>query len=193
MGKILDSLLVRDKHVCPWWCCFTFDNPVRKLLQDPVAILSPHVREGDLAVDIGAGMGYFSLPLCGLVGKTGRVIAVDLQERMLGSLRKRAARRGVGTNLETRLCTQQGLGIVAKADFVLAFWMVHEVPDQRAFLGEVHGILNPGGRFLVAEPRIHVKETSFEETVRTAQDIGFIILARPVVSLSRSVLLTVSA
>jgi hypothetical protein len=41
MKNILDVLLVRDKHVCPWWCCFTFDNPIRRLFHNPVGILSP--------------------------------------------------------------------------------------------------------------------------------------------------------
>lgn len=73
MKSMFDSIFVRDTHVCPWWLCFTFDNVFRKLFHDPEKILSPYVNEGDTALDIGPGMGYFSIPLARLVGSKARL------------------------------------------------------------------------------------------------------------------------
>ena len=71
---MLDKLTGR-KFVCPWWLCFTFDNPLRKLLHNPEAILNPYIHPGNNVIDVGAGMGYFSIPLAKLVGPAGHVTA----------------------------------------------------------------------------------------------------------------------
>lgn len=178
------------KMVCPWWLCFTFDNPLRKLIHHPEAMLSPYVRPGSTVIDIGPGMGYFSIPLARLVGPTGRVIAIDVQAKMLEALTSRARRCGVSDRIQPHLASPDSLGNHPKADFVMAFWMVHEVPDQRTFLTEIFGFLKPEGLFLLVEPIFHVPKKSFLRTVQTANEIGFILKDMPKIRLSHSVLLT---
>ena len=185
-----DPICLKEKHVCPWWLCFTFDNPIRKLIQDPNKILAPYVSPGFTAIDLGAGMGYFTLPLCRLVGKSGRVIAVDIQARMLRALEKRATKAGVLPQLTTHLSTREGIGIRDKADFVLTFWMMHEVPNQEHLLREIHAVLKEGGSCLLVEPKIHVNAGAFALEVEAAQAAGLIINERPKIALSRSVLFT---
>jgi ubiquinone/menaquinone biosynthesis C-methylase UbiE len=188
MRNPLDLILVREPHVCPWWCCFTFDNPLRKLIHKPVAILSPYVRQGFTVVDIGPGMGYFTVELCRLVGEEGRVIALDVQEKMLDATRKRAQRAGVAERLETRLVGQNSLQVTERADFVLAFWMVHEVPDQGQFLDGVLELLKPGARFLLVEPYLHVSAKGFAKTVQKAVEAGLVAEETPRIAYSRSTL-----
>jgi protein-L-isoaspartate O-methyltransferase len=65
-------------HVCPWWVGYLLVSPLRRFFQDPGEVLGPHVREGMTVLEIGPGMGYFSLPLARLVGKEGRVLCVDV-------------------------------------------------------------------------------------------------------------------
>jgi 2-polyprenyl-3-methyl-5-hydroxy-6-metoxy-1,4-benzoquinol methylase len=81
MLKALRKLLLFDKHICPWWLCYTFDNPLRKLVHKPERILGPYVHEGQTVLDIGAGMGYFSIFLAKRVGKKGLVNAADVQRK----------------------------------------------------------------------------------------------------------------
>jgi ubiquinone/menaquinone biosynthesis C-methylase UbiE len=188
---MLDLFMVTEKkHVCPWWLCFTFDNPLRRLIHDPEAILSPYVRPGDRAIDIGAGMGYFSIPLARLVGQTGQVTAIDLQPPMLSALVRRARRARVAERISTHLSAPDSLGRQEPADFILAFWMVHEVPDQRAFLTEIRRMLKPNGSFLLVEPVIHVSGKSFQRTLETAKEVGFLLRERPKIRWSHSALLT---
>jgi ubiquinone/menaquinone biosynthesis C-methylase UbiE len=193
MRNPLDLMFSRRPYVCPWWCCFTFDNPLRRLIHNPSTILSPYVWPGSTAVDIGPGMGYFTIELCRLVGKEGKVVAVDLQERMLAAIRRRAIRAGVSDRLETRLTGPARLDVDEKADFVLAFWMVHEVPDQGHFMKEVSGLLRPGGQFLLAEPYLHVGKKAFQETLRKANDAGLTGKEEPAVSFSRAMLFSSSS
>ena len=176
--------------VCPWWLCFTFDNPLRKLLHHPEAILSPYVRPGDTVIDIGPGMGYFSIPLARLVGPAGQVIAIDVQAEMLEALARRARRSGISERIQLHLASPDSLGNHPKANFVMAFWMVHEVPNQRAFFAEIFGFLKSQGLFLLVEPILHVGKKSFLRTVQTAKEVGFVVKDKPKIRLSHSVLLT---
>ena len=176
-------------HTCPWWLLFTFDNPLRRLIHKPEVILSPYLGPGDTVLDIGCGMGYFSIPMARLVGQDGQVIAADLQEQMLAGLQKRAENAGLAERIQPHRSFPDDIGVDQPVDFVLAFWMVHEVRDQGHFLGQVFELLNPGGSFLVVEPRIHVSGKAFDKTLSLAQEIGFRALERPRVRASRAVLL----
>jgi ubiquinone/menaquinone biosynthesis C-methylase UbiE len=175
-------------NICPWWLCPTFDNPLRRLIQDPDRILAGLVQPGETALDLGCGMGYFSIPLARLVGPGGKVICVDLQEQMLAGVHGRAERAGVADRVRLHRVGTDGLGVDETADFALAFWMLHEVPDQAAFLAEVIAGLKPRGRLLVVEPRLHVSGAAFERSVAIAHGAGLLPVARPVVALSRAVL-----
>ena len=190
--QILGKEITHQKFVCPWWLCFTFDNPFRKLLHNPETILGPYIQPGNDVVDVGAGMGYFSIPMAKLVGPAGHVTAVDIQTKMLSVLAKRAERRGVSERITTHLASPGSLDHHSKADFILAFWMVHEVPDQSSFLTEIHNLLKPDGVFLLVEPIIHVPKKSFFQTLKTAEDVGFLIRENPKIAISHTALLALS-
>lgn len=188
MGRLFDRILWRGDHVCPWWLCWSFDNPLRRLIQDPLKILQPLVKEGFTAIDVGPGMGYFTNTLLHLVGNEGRVIALDLQREMLDGLRRRAEKAGLSGKLETLVGTAEDLDPDVIADFVLVFWMIHEVPDQDSFLSALIARLRPGGLMLIAEPFLHVSRRKFEATVNTAQGLGLKLLDRPRVGFSYAAL-----
>jgi len=185
---IADKLLFRT-GTCPWWLCFTFDNPLRRALQNPRKILEGMVHQGQSALDVGCGMGYFSIPLAQIVGNSGAVTCVDLQQHMLDATRQRAERAGVSSIIKYHRCTYDSLGLTGQADFALAFWMVHEVPDKQRFLREIREALQPQGQFLLAEPYVHVTRPNFEATVAAALSVGFEIVAEPRVPMSMAVLL----
>lgn len=182
--------LLNKKHVCPWWLCYTFDNPLRKIFHDPVKILSPYVHQGDMAIDIGPGMGYFSIPLAELVGPTGRVTAIDIQQKMLSALMKRAKKKGLSDRVGTHLANPDSIGFNDKADFVLAFWMAHEVPNQQRFFSEIRDLMKPAGLFLLVEPRFHVSGKNFARTIETTTKQGFAVKESPEIRMSQSALFT---
>jgi len=179
-------------HVCPWWLGYFLISPVRRLFNDPSRILRPFVRENMTVLEIGPGMGYFSLPLAQYVGGQGRVVCVDIQEKMLKRLRARARKAGVLERIITVCATGDSLCIGAyegKADFALAFAVVHEVPDQEALFRQIHSALKTGALLLVAEPQGHVTPEQFQKTLDIAQHTGLSVERRLDISKNLSALL----
>jgi SAM-dependent methyltransferase len=186
----LHRILFSRLHTCPWWLACAFDNPLRRLVHDPASLFRGLVTRGQTAVDIGCGLGYFSLALAELVGSAGKVVALDVQPEMVRRARRRAERRGVADRIDFRVCEPRWLGVTDPADFVLAFWMVHEVADPRALFEEVRSLLRPAGRFLIAEPRGHVSLSRFVATADLARASGFDVTAGPRIRFSRAVVCT---
>jgi ubiquinone/menaquinone biosynthesis C-methylase UbiE len=190
MKNPFDRLFARDCHVCPWWLCFTFDNIIRKLFHNPEKILAPYVHEGDTVLDVGPGMGYFSIALARVVGDTGKVIAADIQAKVLAVLQKRARKSGVEGRIVPHVCESDWIGVHEPIDLAFAFWMVHEVPNQSKFFREMKLLLKPGGKLLLAEPTIHVTRPMFEETLEKAREVGFMVTETPKIFMSRTAIFT---
>jgi ubiquinone/menaquinone biosynthesis C-methylase UbiE len=181
-----------DKHlsqdVCPFWLADFLDNPFRRLSQKPEKIFLGLVHSGQTVADLGCGPGYFTLGLARIVGENGRVIAVDLQEKMLERVASKAERAGLLPRITLHHCAPDRIGLSQPVDFALAFWMLHEVPDPDSFLKEVQVMLKPGGKFLLVEPVVHVTQAKFTSTVEKACATGLIAIEEPKISISRAML-----
>lgn len=181
-------------RVCPWWLGYFLASPVVRgwLGQDPVKILSPYVREGMTVLEPGPGMGFFTLLLARMVGPSGRVIAVDLQPKMIASLKRRAARANLLEHLDARITSAETMGlsdIENSVDFALAFAVVHEFPDAPKFFREVARACKPGALTLLAEPSGHVKEKDFAAQLESAAAAGLALQGRPAIPRSQAALL----
>lgn len=140
-------------------------------------------------LDLGCGPGFFSVELAQMVGKSGRVIAADLQEGMLQKLCDKIE----GTELENRItlhkCEEDKIGVTENVDFVLAFYIVHEVVNKEGLFTEIETILKPNGQVLIVEPPFHVSMTAFEGTIGKAKIAGFTEVKRPKVLFNKAVVL----
>lgn len=181
-----------SNRVCPWWLGYFLASPLRRLLHSPENILRPHIREGMNVLDVGCGMGFFSLPAARLVGERGRVVCVDLQEKMIKGLIRRAKKAGLPDRIDARISRKNSLGlndIAGEIDFALAFALVHEVPDKDRLLLEIANTLKPAGKLLIAEPKTHVSGTDFDKSIAVARSVGFEVIRDLKICLSHAVLL----
>jgi SAM-dependent methyltransferase len=177
------------QHVYPWWLGFLLVSPLRRLWQEPEKMLAPYVGEGMTVLEPGPGMGFFTLELARLVGPSGRVVAVDIQPRMLAGLKRRAARAGLSEWLDTRLVSAHTLGLAdldGAVDFTLAFGVVHELPAVEPFFAEVAKASRAGAGLLFAEPADHVKTAAFDAELQAATRAGFELAGRPLITRSRA-------
>jgi ubiquinone/menaquinone biosynthesis C-methylase UbiE len=179
----------RNNRVCPVERAGSLDSRIRRWLQNPQKILRPYIEEGMTVLDVGCGPGFFSIDMAQMVGKSGRVIASDLQEGMLQKVRDKIK----GTELEKRItlhkCEENKIGVSEHVDFVLLFYMVHEIPHKEEFFNEIGTILRPNGQVLIVEPPFHVSKSALEETVRKARNAGFADVEGPNVLFSKTVIL----
>jgi ubiquinone/menaquinone biosynthesis C-methylase UbiE len=185
--SLLRRVLFLGPHTCPWWLGYTFDNPLRRLVHNTDVILGRFVEPGQTVVDIGCGLGYFSIALAKIVGPSGKVIALDVQSQMIQRAKRRAECQGVANRIDFRICSANELGVKDPVDFVLAFWVVHEVADPQNLLIEVRSFLQPRGQLLIVEPKGHVSASRFSGTVELARKTGFKTSQGPVVRFCRSV------
>jgi len=171
------------KHrVCPWWLGYWLLNPLRKMGQSPGEILAPYVHEGMTVLEPGPGMGFFTMELARRVGPNGRVVAVDVQPKMIEKLKQRLAKNGLTKRVDTRVAQPESMGVgdlQGTADFILAFAVVHEFPDHGKFFAEVAAASKPGAMILLAEPKGHVKPATFDAELEAAAKAGFAVAERP--------------
>ncbi|MFZ5980352.1 MAG: class I SAM-dependent methyltransferase [Candidatus Zixiibacteriota bacterium] len=179
----------RDR-ICPVEKAGSLDTRLRRLVQNPRRLLKPYLTEGMTVLDFGCGPGFFSIEIAKMVGRSGRVIAADLQDGMLRIIRDKI----IGTELESRIvlhrCEANKIGLAETVDFALLFYVVHEIPDKDRFFEEITSLLNPGGRVLIVEPPFHIDKRKFEITLDTARAAGLAVTARPHLYFNKCALLT---
>lgn len=177
--------------VCPWWLGYFLISPIRRWSQNPAEILRPYIHEGMTVLEPGPGMGFFTIPLAELVGPSGRVIAVDVQPKMIAKLKKRAVQAKVQDRVDARITPPETLGIedlARSVDFTLAFAMVHELPNAGKFFAEVARASRPKAKLLLVEPRGHVSRANFAAELNSAA-AGFLMSDEPRIGRSLTALL----
>ena len=180
------------ERTCPVWVGYLLASPVRKLYHNPVKILSPYIKEGMKVIDVGSAMGFFSIPAAKMVGKSGKVICVDLQKEMLEKLEKRARKAKVLAQIELHQCIEKSLEIDSlknQIDFALAFAVLHEMNDVSKVFNEVNKALKPNSKMLIAEPGGHVTKDAFELTMNSALKNNFKVIGKPLINGSQTALL----
>lgn len=177
------------ERICPVEKADSLDTRFRRWFQNPKKILKPYIKEGMTVLDLGCGPGFFSVELAQMVGLSGKVIAADLQKGMLEKLKEKIN----GTELENRItlhkCEEEKIGLAEKVDFVLTFYVVHEIPSQDKLFTEIETILKPKGQILIVEPPFHVSMSAFENTIQKARAVGFTEIERPNVMFNKAVVL----
>lgn len=118
------------------------------------------IKRGATVVDYGCGPGRYVKAVCGLVGETGKVYAVDIHHLALASVKSLAGKRGL-KNVEPILADGYSCGIGDHvADVTLVLDTFHMIRDPGGFLREVHRITKNDGCLIVDDghqPRVETK------------------------------------
>jgi len=125
------------------------EDPSRAGWQKPEEVVRAlSLRPGQAACDVGAGPGYFTFPVARAVGETGRVHAVDVDPRILDSLRQRLRRTDLRNVTPVLALSDDPLLPPAACDLVLIVDTYHHFPDGPAYLRRLARSLKPGGRIV---------------------------------------------
>ncbi|HEY7123944.1 MAG TPA: class I SAM-dependent methyltransferase [Ktedonobacterales bacterium] len=117
---------------------------------DPYEILRAFdVKPGMVLADLGCGPGFFTLPAAELVGPTGLVYAVDVQQEMVDALRSRLAQAEVKNVVVRRSSEVEPSLPLASVDLAILAYMLHEVEQRAKFLLATKRLLKSDGRIVV--------------------------------------------
>lgn len=178
----------KEYDICPVEHAGALDTSFRRWFQNPRKILKPYLREGMTALDLGCGPGFFTMDMAQMVGSSGKVIAADSQTGMLEKVRSKMKKSDV-RNIELQQTLADSIGVSEKVDFVLAFYVMHELGNREKILQEVKNILKPEGIFLIAEPAFHVTRKGFLELLNLLDESGFELIKKPSMFLSQAAVL----
>ena len=159
------------------------DRPEREEEEHPrVVIDALGLQSGEVVADLGAGSGFFTFRIAPKVGKSGKVLAVDIQDEMLEAIRERAARLHI-TNVEEVKGTATDPKLPANAlDLVLMVDVYHELEFPYEMMTKVRAALKPNGRVVFIEyrkedPRVAIKELhkmSLEQLQKEMRAVGLV-------------------
>lgn len=128
------------------------DRPEREREEEPTqALRIIGVERGSTVADVGAGSGYDTMRLAGLVGPSGVVYANDIQQGMLDAIRTKVERARL-TNVKLVLGTTEDPRLPpASLDLALLVDVYHEFSKPQAMLQHIRSALKPGGRLVLLE------------------------------------------
>ena len=150
-------------------------SATRRALLDPDQfVVRVDISPGSSVADLGAGPGFFTLPLARRVGSSGRVYALDVAPEMVARLEALA----LPAHVEVLLSGESHIPLPdGSVDAALLAFVLHELESPQAFLSDVRRIMRPGGRLIVIEWVPQVEELGPPLGERIAPETGKAILA----------------
>jgi SAM-dependent methyltransferase len=109
------------------------------------------IRAGDVVLDLGSGAGNDAFVVRSIVGKSGKIIGVDMTAEMIARAQENKAKLGFD-NVEFRLGEIEQLPVNGgEIDVVISNCVLNLVPDKQRAFQEIYRVLKPGGHFSISD------------------------------------------
>jgi ubiquinone/menaquinone biosynthesis C-methylase UbiE len=128
------------------------DNPLRRRIQPPGEMpVRQGIQPGMTVLEVGPGNGRYTIETARRVGKMGKVIAIDIEPKMLERARQRAQAEGI-TQLETKVADVHKLPFEdGSFDAICMIAVIGEIPEPGRALAEFYRVLSPSGSLAFSE------------------------------------------
>ena len=140
------------KFPMPEFAANLIDNPIRRRFQPPYETACRHgIQEGMQVLEIGPGNGTYTIGAAQRVGPTGKVIAIDIEPKMIARVQKRTEAEGI-KNIETRMADVYDLPFEEDSfDLIYMIAVINEIPNIPKALAEFRRVLKPSGTLVTSE------------------------------------------
>ena len=140
------------KFPMPEFLANAIDNPLRRRFQPPREMPRRHgIRPGMTVLEVGPGNGRYAVETARAVGNTGKVIAVDIEPKMIERVIRRAQAEGT-TNLEAKMANVYDLPFPdGTYDAICMIAVISEIPHPHLALSEFHRVLKQAGTLAFSE------------------------------------------
>ena len=116
---------------------------------NPTALGS--IKEGNIVLDLGSGAGFDALLAAKKVGKSGKVIGVDMTEEMVKKARSLATKY-CHANVEFRLGDIENLPVENESiDVIISNCVINLAPDKSKVFDEAYRVLRKGGKIYLSD------------------------------------------
>lgn len=157
---------------CPRWLGFFLDNPLAGK-EANLQITRAKLEPGMNVLDAGCGTGRLTLPVARLVGPQGRVLAVDIQQKMLDAVSARVSAAGLKNVAIRKVALGEGAFQEQNAfDRAFLTAVLGEIPNRLQALREIHVALKPGGILSISEIMLDPHYQSPSRTRQLAEQAG---------------------
>lgn len=140
------------KFPMPQWMANLIDNPMRRRVQPPEQMPLRHdLLPGQTVLEVGPGNGRYTLAAARYLGEDGRLVAVDIEPKMIARVQGRLQAEGV-TNVEARTANVHALPFEDGAfDAIYMITVIGEIPQPEQAMREFYRVLKPGGTLAFSE------------------------------------------
>ncbi len=159
---------------CPASLSWLVENPYMNAVSAPNKIFQRlHLEKGMKLLDVGSGPGRLTLPAAKLVGKSGEVVALDLQSKMLDKLKERAKK--IELDNVKLVHAAAGSGKIDKDYFdrALLVTVLGEIPNKHEALVEIYESLKESGILSVTEVIPDPHYTAIKKVRALCHNVGF--------------------
>jgi ubiquinone/menaquinone biosynthesis C-methylase UbiE len=180
---VLRLLKKAHRAPAPPFIAWFLDSPARKALQPPERlIVRSGIAEGMTVLEIGCGSGAHTTTAARTVGRSGMVVALDIQSRMLRQASHKIASLGGDDTQNIALTGASASELPYREsafDLVYMVTVLQEIPDRFAALAEVARVLKPGGIVAVSELLIDPDYVPKSKTIEELTRAGFLVGSAP--------------
>lgn len=162
------------KFPMPEFLANLIDNPLRRRIQPPREMPIRHgIQPGMKVLEVGPGNGRYTLETARRVGNTGKVVAIDIEPKMIERVSQRALVEGV-SNLEAKVANVYDLPFEDGAfNAVCMITVISEIPEPVRAMHEFYRVLEPAGTLAFSEVLLDPDYPLQQTLVRWAGSAGF--------------------
>jgi ubiquinone/menaquinone biosynthesis C-methylase UbiE len=162
------------KFPMPEFLANLIDNPLRRRIQPPSDMPIRHgIEPGMTVLEVGPGNGRYTIETARRVGSAGRVIAIDIEPKMIERVLQRAHAEGV-TNLDAKVADVYNLPFEdSMFDAICMITVISEIPEPERAMREFHCLLSPSGTLAFSELLTDPDYPLAQTLVRKASQANF--------------------